>query len=155
MHGHAEAGTPEKSIYDSVTGVSTGAFNALGVAGFAKGDELKMVDFISDLWHGLSTEKIWKNWPIPIIELRWKTGVFDDSPLWSTLTDMYNSIKPLKRMWKVGTVDFNSGTFVTFNETESDENVIKATISSGSIPLVFPRVQWSELDQIDADGGTL
>jgi predicted acylesterase/phospholipase RssA len=137
VNGHLQQGHPEKSMYDSVVGISTGAFNSLGVSVFAKGDELNMVNWLSDLWHNLRTRDVYKNWPIPIIELRWKTGVFDDSPLFNTINTIFSKVFPIKRLWKIGSVDFNSGSFVTFNETEPD--IVKAVISSGSIPLAFPR----------------
>ena len=154
-NGLKQKGTPEKAAYDSVSGVSAGAINALAVAMFPKGQEEAMVNFLSDEWLNLTTPEVFVNWPIPYVEVRWKSGVYNDQPLIDTLTKLYKETgSTLHRKFTVGTVDFNSGTYRTFNETISDP--IKAVVSSASIPLVFPHQTWPDpLDMVCMDGGTL
>ena len=57
-HGAYEAGVlqsliqsnPKDFEYDVVTGVSAGSINALAVSAFEIGDEVNMVQWISDIW---------------------------------------------------------------------------------------------------------
>jgi predicted acylesterase/phospholipase RssA len=85
----------------------------------------------------LTTPDVYINWPIPYVEVRWKSGVYNDQPLLDTLARFYKENgNKIHRKMTVGTVDFNSGTYQTFNETI--DNPVKAVVSSGSIPLVFP-----------------
>jgi predicted acylesterase/phospholipase RssA len=81
--------TPEniatgKYEYDMVTGVSGGSINALAIAGWKKGDENNLVEWLTNAWRNLSTKNVFHLWsgmhPIEkgIFE---ETGVLDDAPL--------------------------------------------------------------------------
>jgi predicted acylesterase/phospholipase RssA len=76
--GLKKNGTPEKMAYDSVSGVSAGAINAFAVSMFPKGQEEAMVEFLSEAWLNLTTPDVYINWPIPYVEVRWKSGVYND-----------------------------------------------------------------------------
>ena len=49
-----------KYEYDVVTGVSAGSINTGAVSLFKKGDEVNMVQFLSDTWAGASDGDIYK-----------------------------------------------------------------------------------------------
>ena len=72
-----------------MSGVSAGAINALAVAMFPKGQEEEMVNFLSEEWLNLTTPDVFVNWPVPYVEVRWKSGVYDDRPLYNTLSRLY------------------------------------------------------------------
>ena len=75
---------PADFAYDVVSGVSAGSINALAVALFEKGDEMAMVEWISDKWAHLTTPDVYVDWkPAGIVTgLLTKAGIFDDSPLY-------------------------------------------------------------------------
>ena len=62
----------------------------------------------------------------------------------------------VQRKFGMSCVDTNSGSVIVFNETVSDP--AKASISSSSIPFVFPNQQWKLEDGTEIvcmDGGTV
>ena len=72
---------PTKYEYDMVTGLSGGSINALGIAGFPKGTEKEMVDWLTEHWRTLHTKEVfhlWKKWDPIIHGITEETGVFDD-----------------------------------------------------------------------------
>jgi len=55
------------------------------------------------------------------------------------------------RKLEVASVDANSGSYVTWNETSYD--LAKAVVSSAAIPFVFPHQEWAN-GVIAMDGGS-
>ena len=49
-----------KYAYDVVTGVSAGAINTAAVSLFKPGDEVNMVQFMSDTWSGINDASVFK-----------------------------------------------------------------------------------------------
>lgn len=153
------AKNPDDFKYDVVSGVSAGSINALAVSLFEKGDEMNMVEWLSEKWASLTTPQVYVEWkPLGIITgLLDKQGVFDTTPLYNLLTGFINERGGvLKRMFEVSCVDVNDGTYTTFNETVSDP--AKASVSSSSIPTIFPPQYWKNYDGKDVvcmDGGTV
>ena len=59
---------------------------------FAPGDEVNMVNFLSDTWAKLKELDVftkWKSFGI-LTGLTEKSGIFDTSPLYNTLSDLLN-----------------------------------------------------------------
>jgi hypothetical protein len=72
------------------------------------------------------------------------------------LNDFYAEYNnTLKRKMVVASVDANTGSYHTFNETIDDP--MKAILSSASIPFVFPNQKWDSLNpkMVGMDGGTV
>ena len=71
-HGAYEAGVlyaflnSKKSkadfAYDVIAGASAGSINAIAMGLFAVGDEIAMVEFMTDTWQNLKTNMIFENW---------------------------------------------------------------------------------------------
>lgn len=57
----------------------------------------------------------------------------------------------VKRKFIYGTVDVCSGLYETYDETETDEDVIDGVVSSAAIPVVFPHKEWK--NSYKYDGG--
>lgn len=89
---NTQADDLEKFGYDVVTGVSAGSINAMAVSLFEKGREMELVEWVSNAWSTLTTPKVYKDWsPLGIVTgLLSKSGVFDDSPLYTLLTGFLN-----------------------------------------------------------------
>jgi len=81
-----------KYSYDIISGVSAGSINAFAVSLFAKGDEVILVQYLSDTWANLKENNVFKRWsPFGIITgFTEKQGIFDNSPLTTTLTNILN-----------------------------------------------------------------
>lgn len=144
-----------KYAYDVVTGVSAGSINTVAVALFAPGDEANMTQFMSDTWASLGEKNVFTNWkPLGIITgITDKSGVFDNGPLTTTLQSIVDGFpNKLQRKLTVSCVDVNSGSYVLMNETIDD--IVKAIVSSSSIPFAFPNQKWPN-GVICMDGGTV
>jgi len=75
---------PEEVGWDVVSGVSAGAMNTGATSIFAKGDEVKMSEFLVEFWSNITAESmIFKEWPQGILYGIFKMpGMFDDDPLY-------------------------------------------------------------------------
>jgi predicted acylesterase/phospholipase RssA len=130
----------------------------MAVSLFEKGKEMELVEWVSNAWSTLTTAKVYKDWsPLGIVTgLLSKSGVFDDSPLYTLLSGFLKEQGGLKRKTIVSCVDANTGQYVTFNETVSD--MPKASVSSSSMPFVFPHQVWKTdegNDIVCMDGGSV
>lgn len=63
LWGFAHSEHPEDFFYDVVTGVSAGAINTAGIAGFAPEDIVAASEFLSDTWNTLTNDQIWSYQP--------------------------------------------------------------------------------------------
>ena len=68
-----------KFVYDVFTGVSAGAINSGGLSAFAKGDEERMLQVLSDTWASLNTGNLYRQWKPagPVSGVTSHTGIFD------------------------------------------------------------------------------
>jgi len=86
LHGLVNnAPTNDHFDWDVVTGVSAGSLNTAIVTGFAKGDEMSMVEYASNLFANTANEDAYKNWKFGgmIRGLTDKTGLLDNSPAYN------------------------------------------------------------------------
>jgi predicted acylesterase/phospholipase RssA len=60
--------------------------------------------------------------------------------------------RELQRKMEVSCVDSNTGNYVTFNENTFSD-VIKAVVSSASIPFIFPHQVYTDDNVVCMDGG--
>lgn len=91
MWGLAHYGNPEDYYWDVVSGISAGAINASGTAGWKPEEVVEMTEYLSDAWLNISTEDIWKPRP-GIWRILDESSIFDDSPALETMRSI-NSVK--------------------------------------------------------------
>lgn len=147
---------PANVAWDVVSGVSAGAINALGIALWDPSEGVQMSEWLVDLWTSLKTETIWVPWKEGYIRgIFEEYGALDDGPLLTLLTNIHNERdQTLRRKFIVSAVDVNSGNYISFDgETLPKEHVPLATISSASLPFIFPHRQIG--DYVLMDGGTV
>mmetsp|Transcript_17322 Transcript_17322/g.29135 ORF Transcript_17322/g.29135 Transcript_17322/m.29135 type:complete len:306 (-) Transcript_17322:238-1155(-) len=149
-------GAKDKSAYqyDVATGVSAGAINTAALSVYAPGDEVNMLDFLSESWQNLENKDVYKNWRGgPVRGVIDESGIFNDQPLTEFLDGVYKAHDyKLQRKVEVSCVDVNSGSYITFNETATD--IVKSVVSSASIPFIFPHQYFPDRNIVCMDGGT-
>ena len=133
---------PEDFYYDVTTGISAGAINAAGIAGFAPEELKESAQFLSDTWAGLHNNDIWQLWQGEglIRGCLKEHGCLDDSPALKFLDDTLKQFpEGYKRRITVASGDANTGDFITFDQTTMPfADLHQAALASGSIPGAFP-----------------
>ena len=155
MWGMLNFGTPADFEWDVVTGVSAGSINTIFTAPYALGDELNMVQGLSDAWKNLHTSDVWVDWTLGKV---WgataKSGAVDNSPLLAFLKNVLAPYTEYKRRVTVASVNVNTGVYTEFTQkTLAFADLPDASVSSASIPFVFPPHTWSYGTFMD--GGTV
>ena len=155
MWGFLNYGTPSDFEWDVVTGVSAGSINTLFTAPYAVGDEFNMVQALSDTWKNLHTSDVWIDWPLGKV---WgataKSGAVDVSPLLAYLKGILSPYTEFKRRVTVASVNANTGLYTEFTQkTIEFSELPDASVSSASIPFVFPPHTWKYGSFMD--GGTV
>jgi len=75
-------GVASDYAYDVISGVSAGSINAGAMAGWAVGDDVNMIQWVSDMWKNLKSSDVWKDWSFGKVEgITIKGGAVDNSPL--------------------------------------------------------------------------
>ena len=59
LYGFVMNGNPADFAFDVMTGVSAGAINTGGMAGWDIGNEVEMVQWMSDVWTNLHTSDVY------------------------------------------------------------------------------------------------
>ena len=104
-----------------------------------------MVKFASNAWQTLSSNQVWKQWTLGVLDgLFRESGILDDHPLTSFLEKFVLPMLPPKRKFVLAAADVDSGSYIRFTEQNSSDfrQVVKMAVSSASIPFVFPNQQW-------------
>lgn len=112
--GLAHYGDPTDYYYDVVSGVSAGAINTAGFAGWAPHEIVETTEYLSDAWLDLSSSDVWQFNGNPLL-LPWKRSLLDDSPLLPTIRDIMSIRSDFGRRVSVGTVSLDQGKYVEFN----------------------------------------
>ena len=63
LWGLMNYGDPADFAYDTVSGISAGALNTAGIAGFRPEQGLEMGQFLSDRWAHLTNDQVYQDWP--------------------------------------------------------------------------------------------
>lgn len=159
--------TPEniatgKYEYDMVTGVSGGSINAIAFAGWKKGDEKNLADWLTEAWRHLHTKdvfKLWSGWDPIRKGLFEESGVLDDGPLTNKMNEIIAEVGALnsndfERMIRVDAMDANSGSLIGFTEKDvAWKDFAKVNVASASLPGVFPSTKYG--DHVFIDGGVV
>ena len=157
MWGMLNYGNPSDFEWDVVTGVSAGSINTIYTAGYKVGDEANMAQNLSDLWKNLHSSDVWKDWTLGKV---WgataKQGAVDNSPLLAYLTNLLSAFtEGYGRRVSLGSVNANTGVYTEFTQKNTEfMDLAQASVSSASIPFVFPPHVW-EGKGVFMDGGTV
>ena len=103
----------------------------------------------------MTNERIYKKWPMGFVQgLLINSGMFDNQPLLDLVTDVLHKAGKIYKALIVGSVDANTGNYVTFSEKDTAfEDLPTAVVSSASIPFVFPHRVFKNHTLMD--GGTV
>ena len=140
MWGLTAYDDPTKYYWDVVSGISAGAINTSGTAGWRPEEVVEMNQYISDAWLNQTTEQVWvaregNDWQLMMDE----PSFLDDSPALTHMQEIMSVKSDFGRRVSVGAVDQNTGQFVEFNQKNTDYfDFAQAGLSSGSIPGAFP-----------------
>ena len=116
LYGMLANGNAADFAFDVVTGVSAGAMNAGGLAGWEVGRELEAAQFLSDTWLGFSTSDIWTDWALGKVSgVLLMGGTVDNAPLLNTLQDLISQFDGYHRRMTIAAVDVETGNYVEFD----------------------------------------
>ena len=156
IYGLVNYGDPADFEWDVVTGVSAGSINSLGMSGWAKGTEIDMAQWMSDLWNSLTTSDIWVDWPLGKVSgLLIMGGAVDNSPLLNLMISTMDAFPDFARRITISSVNVNTGEYHDFDQTNTSwRDMPAAAHCSASIPALFPPHIWKNLG-VFMDGGTV
>lgn len=153
MWGLAHYGDPTDYYWDVVSGISAGAINAAGLAGWKPEQVLEMTEYLSEAWLEITNDEIWVKRP-DIKHPRDQVSLLDDAPALETIRQIMSAKSSFQRRVTVSAVDVGTGEFIEF--TQANTNYFdfgQASLSSGSIPGVFPPQHFQ--GHVLMDGGTV
>lgn len=84
LWGLAHYGNPADYYWDVVSGISAGAINTSGTAGWKPEEVVEMTEYMSDAWLNITTQDIW----VPrsdILHIFRNPSIFDDAPALATI----------------------------------------------------------------------
>lgn len=141
---------PSDITWNAISGISVGAINTGGLVQFPVGQEKAAADFLVSIWRSVnSSSDIYKEWDGGLIAgFLFHSGIYNTAPLQVFLRD--NFLYPISRNFSVGSTNFDTGLFSTFNESVG-KAAIDAVVCSASPPPVFPPHQFEGYTW--ADGG--
>jgi len=89
MWGLAHYGNPADFYWDVISGISAGAINTAGTAGWAPEEVLEMTEYLSDAWNGLFSADIWSLRPLPgALNVFNEESLLDDSAALETIREI-------------------------------------------------------------------
>ncbi len=138
--------------YDGITGISVGALNGAFLAQFKLGEEKQASEALIDLWHRVSTKKIYKRWmPFGGLHALWLKSFYNSRPLhdWVRSELDINKIREAGRNVMVGAVSLSTGEYRTFDQNYI--NFVDAVLSSSAFPAMMLPIGME--GQLWSDGG--
>jgi len=140
IKGLAENLPKSEVIWDIITGISVGAINTMALSLYPQGEEIQAANYIVEKWMSLKgSQDIYKNWSYGILDgLFFKSGLYDNSPLKNFL-DLVHQDRLPKRSFVIGSTNFETARYETWDETTlKDKDLVNTVISSSSFPCIFP-----------------
>ena len=142
LKGIIESGlASEEYQYDSVSGVSDGAINAVILANYTKGQEKQAVDKMQSFWKGATHTSLYKNWFGGIARgFLYEGGLYNSAPLHDYLKKEFSTGMSTERSLNIGIVNVYDGSYVDFSDKNvtSGSNLVDALFASMSVPGFFP-----------------
>lgn len=114
LWGLAHYGNPTDYYWDVVSGISAGAINTSGLAGWKPEEVIEMTEYMSDSWLGITTHDIWRVRE-GVVHILNEPSIFDDSPALETIREIMSVKTDFGRRASVSCVDANTGEFTEFN----------------------------------------
>lgn len=144
----------EEVRWDVISGVSAGALNGAGISVWPVDEPQQMSEWLVETWMNMTSEKIYKSWPLGILEgIFAESGAYDDSPLLDLVTNILNRAGKIFRKFVFSSIDANTGNYITFSEANSAfEELPEKVISSSSLAFIFPHRVIGNMTLMD--GGT-
>lgn len=132
-----------------MTGISTGALNAGGVAQFAIGNEKAMADFLITTWTTMNgTSSTFVPWEGGIVEgIFFQRGIYNNKPLFNTLNQKL--IYGINRNITIGSTNLDTGIFSDFSEDIGPAGLLTAIGCSACPPWYFPPTNWQGSTWVD------
>ena len=130
----------EDYAYDSVSGVSGGALNAVFLASTEKGQEEDAANKMETFWKAATNTKLYKDWIGGIARgLSFEGGLYNSAPLEDFLDSQFKDVS-IHRKLDVGIVDVVDGTYKDFSDANitSGTTLADAMYASMSIAGFFP-----------------
>jgi predicted acylesterase/phospholipase RssA len=131
----------EDYSYDSVSGISGGALNAVLLASFGKGEEADAAAKMEEFWLAASQSKLYKDWIGGITRgLFFEGGLYNSAPLEDFLKKEFSGAE-MKRKLDIGIVDVLDGSYMDFSEknvTKGETSLVDAMYASMSFAGFFP-----------------
>jgi predicted acylesterase/phospholipase RssA len=131
---------PEDYAYDSVSGISGGAINAVLLSSFAKGQEQAAATKMEQFWIDASNTKLYKEWLGGITRgLFFEGGLYNSAPLEDFLGKEFKNVD-IHRKLDIGIVDVVDGSYKDFSDQNvtQGENLVDAMYASMSFAGFFP-----------------
>ena len=119
LWGLAHYGNPEDYYWDVVSGISAGAINTSGTAGWKPEEVIEMTEYLSDAWLDLSTHDIWVARP-GIQHILNESSIFDDEPALETIRRIMSVKSDFGRRVSVSCADVNTGEFFEWNQKNTN-----------------------------------
>lgn len=132
--------TPADWAYDSVSGVSGGALNAVLLASFEKGQEAAAADRMEKFWKDATQNTLYKNWFGGIARgLFFEGGLYNSAPMEDFLKKEFAGVA-IHRDMDIGIVDVIDGSYKDFSEKNitAGNNLVDALYASMSFAGFFP-----------------
>ena len=104
-----------------------------------------------ELWMRITTKNLYRSWTGGVIAgLFFHKGLLDNTPLYDFIKEHFKD-KDIHRLVHFNSVEANSGTIVSFDETNDKESFTRGLVATASVPFIFPPLQIG--DGIMIDGG--
>jgi predicted acylesterase/phospholipase RssA len=132
--------SPDQYAYDSVSGVSGGAINAVIMSNYTKGQEKAAAERMEQFWRDASNAQLYKGWFGGIARgLFFEGGLYNSAPLEKFLTSEFGGVK-LQRSVDLGIVDVVTGAYKEFSTDNitAGQNLHDALYASLSFSGFFP-----------------
>ena len=143
--------TPDEWAYDSVSGISAGALNAVLLSSYPKGQEHAAVERMEQFWKDATKNKLYKNWFGGIARgLFYEGGLYDSTPMEDFLKKEFNNTK-IERALNLGIVNVEDGTYHDFSDKNitSSDNLVDSLYASMSFVGFFAPAKVLGADYFD------
>lgn len=132
--------TPDQWAYDSVSGISGGALNAVLLSSFEKGQEASAADRMQQFWIDATHSSLYKNWFGGIARgLFFEGGLYNSAPMETWIQKEFKDTT-IKRDLNMGIVDVIDGSYKDFSDKNitAGHNLNEALYASMSFAGFFP-----------------
>jgi predicted acylesterase/phospholipase RssA len=109
MWGLAHYGNPDEFHWDVITGISAGAINTAGMAGWDPKDIVQTTEYLSSAWLQIRNPDIWREWPEGLKAAVTRQGMLDDSYALKTIQRIIAAKSDYARRVSVAAVDVSDG----------------------------------------------